>query len=69
MRSSIAMSQASEQRSQFLRDAARYESRAEAAANRGDLAEAAQNLLKALDLERRAGTIGPQILQVIKPRA
>ncbi|EAQ75764.1 hypothetical protein WH5701_02924 [Synechococcus sp. WH 5701] len=63
------MSQGSEQRSQFLRDAAKHESRAEAAAQRGDLVEAAQAVLKSLDCERRAGSIGPQILQVIKPRS
>ncbi len=63
------MSQGSEQRSQYLRDAAVHESRAQAAAQRGDLTEAAQALLKALDCERRAGSVGPQILQVIKPRS
>jgi hypothetical protein len=63
------MSQGSEQRSQFLRDAAKHESHAEAAALRGDLVEAAQAVLKSLDCERRAGSIGPQILQVIKPRS
>jgi hypothetical protein len=63
------MSQGSEQRSQFLRDAAKHESHAEAAALRGDVVEAAKAVLKSLDCERRAGSIGPQILQVIKPRS
>jgi hypothetical protein len=30
---------------------------------------AARNILLALDCERRAGAVGPQVLQLIKPRA
>ena len=37
-------------------------------AESGDLKAAAALILKALDQERRAGVIGPQILQLIKPR-
>ena len=37
-------------------------------AESGDLKAAASLILKALDQERRAGVIGPQILQLIKPR-
>jgi len=42
--------------------------RARAAAEAGDIAEAAQLILKALDCERRLASRGPQILQLIKPR-
>ena len=37
-------------------------------AEAGDLKAAATLILKALDQERRAGGIGPQVLQLIKPR-
>ena len=37
-------------------------------AESGDLKAAATLILKALDQERRAGAIGPQVLQLIKPR-
>ncbi len=36
-------------------------------AEAGELKSAAVSILKALDQERRAGVIGPQILQLIKP--
>ncbi len=38
------------------------------AADAGDVADSAQLILKALDCERRAGGVGPQVLQLIKPR-
>ena len=38
-------------------------------AEAGDLKAAAILILKALDQERRAGAIGPQVLQLIKPRS
>ncbi len=37
-------------------------------AEAGDLNAAANSILKALDQERRAGGVGPQVLQLIKPR-
>ncbi len=37
-------------------------------AESGNLKAAASLILKALDQERRAGAIGPQVLQLIKPR-
>lgn len=67
MRSSIA-SLGSEQRTQLLLEAARHAAGAEAAAERGELSESARQILRALDYERRAGSIGPQVLQLIKPR-
>jgi hypothetical protein len=33
------------------------------------VAESARDILRALDCERRAGSVGPQVLQLIKPRA
>ncbi|NBW61899.1 MAG: hypothetical protein EBR33_01440 [Synechococcaceae bacterium WB4_1_0192] len=35
----------------------------------GDVETAAREILKGLDCERRAGSVGPQVLQLIKPRA
>jgi hypothetical protein len=49
--------------------AAAHEAKAEEAAARGDMAESARLILMALDCERRAGSVGPQVLQLIKPRA
>jgi hypothetical protein len=57
------------QRNQLLRDSARHETAAESAAERGDLPEAARHILLALDCERRAGSMGPQVMQLIKPRS
>lgn len=45
------------------------EARARLAAEAGDLAQAARFILAALDGERRMAAAGPQVLQVIKPRA
>ena len=38
-------------------------------AEAGHLSESAQMILKALDQERRAGSVGPQVMQLIKPRS
>jgi hypothetical protein len=56
-------------RDDLLKEAAAYESVAEAAAAAGELDVAARAILQALDCERRAGSVGPQVLQLIKPRA
>jgi hypothetical protein len=37
-------------------------------ADAGDLTTAARLILQSLDCERRAGGLGPQVLQLIKPR-
>jgi hypothetical protein len=34
----------------------------------GDVEAAARLILRALDCVRRAGSLGPQVLQLIKPR-
>lgn len=58
-----------DRRADLKRQAAAHEAKAEQAASQGDLAESARLILLALDCERRAGGVGPQVLQVIKPRA
>ncbi|MEB3322930.1 MAG: hypothetical protein VKI81_08915 [Synechococcaceae cyanobacterium] len=55
-------------RRQLLDEAARCHQRAREAAEAGDLTRAAQAILEGLDCERRAGGLGPQVLQLIKPR-
>ena len=62
------------QRSEGRRDALqdqcrRHDQTARTAAERGDMAEAARAILGLLDCERRLDSAGPQVLQVIKPRA
>jgi hypothetical protein len=51
-----------------LDQAARLGSQAADSAREGDLAQSARLILEALDCERRAGGVGPQVLQLIKPR-
>ena len=55
-------------RQQLLDQAAGLFDRASKAADAADLAESARLILQALDCERRAGGVGPQVLQLIKPR-
>ena len=57
------------QRSDLQRQAAAHDKAAEEAALQGDLETSARLILQALDCERRAGGVGPQVLQLIKPRA
>ncbi|MFQ6539471.1 MULTISPECIES: hypothetical protein [Aphanothece] len=45
-----------------------HESAARRAAEQGAIAECAQQILAALDCERRLANTGPQVLQLIKPR-
>lgn len=56
------------QRSDLQRQAEVHARAAEAAALAGDIETAAREILKGLDCERRAGSVGPQVLQLIKPR-
>ena len=55
-------------RETFLKTAFNFFDSAGIHAEAGDLKAAATLILRALDQERRAGVIGPQILQLIKPR-
>jgi hypothetical protein len=48
--------------------AASLDGEARRAAESGDVAASARLILESLDCERRAGGIGPQVLQLIKPR-
>ncbi|MCS5691059.1 hypothetical protein NZK33_03555 [Cyanobium sp. FGCU-6] len=57
-----------ERRQQLLDRAAALDSQAKAAAEQGDTDEAARLILESLECERRAGGLGPQVLQLIKPR-
>ena len=52
----------------FLKAAEIYFNSASEQAEAGQLQEAAVLIIKALDQERRAGGVGPQVLQLIKPR-
>ena len=56
-------------RTEWLARARQLEVEAKKAADDGNIELSAQKILAALDCERRAGTVGPQVLQLIKPRA
>ena len=58
-----------DRRDELLKEAAGHEAVAQAAAAAGELDVAGRAILQALDCERRAGSVGPQVLQLIKPRA
>jgi hypothetical protein len=55
-------------RDTLLAQASGLQERARLSAEAGDISSAAQLILQALDRERRAGGLGPQVLQLIKPR-
>jgi hypothetical protein len=55
-------------RGDLLQRAGEFDRQAREAAMTGDLATAARLILQSLDCERRAGGLGPQVLQLIKPR-
>ncbi len=57
-----------QKREVFLKEAVTLFDSASAQAEAGDLNAAGSLILKALDQERRAGGVGPQVLQLIKPR-
>ncbi len=56
------------QRSRLADELRRHESAAREAASQGHLEASARSILALLDCERRQGSQGPQVLQVIKPR-
>lgn len=64
---SAAAVEASE-RLHLLHRAEHCDRQARDCADAGDLTTAARYILQALDCERRAGGLGPQVLQLIKPR-
>ncbi|MEB3184249.1 MAG: hypothetical protein VKM97_00010 [Cyanobacteriota bacterium] len=51
-----------------MKEAGSHAEAAELAAASGDIESAARLILQSLDCERRAGSVGPQVLQLIKPR-
>ena len=55
-------------RTEWLARARQLEAEAKQAAEDGNIERSAQKILAALDCERRAGSVGPQVLQLIKPR-
>ena len=55
-------------REQLLARARQWFEQARVQADEGNIAGSAQTILKALDQERRAGSVGPQVMQLIKPR-
>jgi len=57
-----------DRRQRLLDKGAALDGLARAAAERGDTVEAARLILESLECERRAGGLGPQVLQLIKPR-
>jgi len=63
-----AASADSPDRRQLLEQADSLNQQAQQFAETGDIAAAAQAILRALNIERRAGGLGPQVLQLIKPR-
>ncbi len=54
-------------RDNYLKAALLFFDSASAQAEAGDVSAAGSLILKALDQERRAGSVGPQVLQLIKP--
>lgn len=58
-----------DQRSRLLAQVKLLERQALQAVENGNLVDAGRTILAALDCERRAGSVGPQVLQLIKPRA
>ena len=63
------MNDASRSKSEAYKHAAvGFFNSASAHAEAGELEASATFILKALDQERRAGGVGPQVLQLIKPR-
>ena len=56
-------------RQRLLLQAASLNEQAQVAASEGDFEASARAILQALDCERRAGGLGLQVLQLIKPRS
>ncbi|MDA9867939.1 hypothetical protein N9C85_00725 [Synechococcus sp. AH-224-I15] len=57
------------QRQEHLAKADVFFQQAQSAAELGDVSSSGSLILKALEQERRAGTVGPQVMQLIKPRS
>ena len=57
------------QKQEHLAKAGVFFQQAQSAAESGDVSSLGSLILKALEQERRAGTVGPQVMQLIKPRS
>ena len=57
------------QKQEHLAKADVFFQQAQSAAESGDVSSSGSFILKALEQERRAGTVGPQVMQLIKPRS
>jgi hypothetical protein len=57
------------QKQEHLANADVFFQKAQSAAEAGNVSSSGSLILKALEQERRAGTVGPQVMQLIKPRA
>ncbi|QNJ24409.1 hypothetical protein SynSYN20_00047 [Synechococcus sp. SYN20] len=68
-RSSTMVQSAPNQRQEHLAKADVFFQQAQSAAELGDVSSSGSFILKALEQERRAGTVGPQVMQLIKPRS
>ena len=68
-RSSVSPLPDASARQRLLLQAATLNEQAQSAATEGELEASARAILGALDCERRAGGLGLQVLQLIKPRA
>ena len=62
------MNAVQEKKQAFLKEAGCFFKNASEHASEGDLQSSAGLILKALDKERRASVVGPQVLHLIKTR-
>ena len=69
LKSSLSIQSVEPDRNQLLTRARQWFDQAREQASEGNTAGSAQLILKALNQERRAGSVGPQVMQLIKPRA
>ena len=65
----VMVQSAPNQKQEHLAKAGVFFQQAQSAAEAGDVSSSGSLILKALEQERRAGTVGPQVMHLIKPRA
>ena len=68
-RTPVMVQSAPNQKQEHLAKAGVFFQQAQSAAEAGDISSSGSLILKALEQERRAGTVGPQVMQLIKPRS
>ena len=69
LKSVVSLQSVEPDRDQLLIRARQWFDQARVQADEGNTAGSAQLILKGLNQERRAGSVGPQVMQLIKPRA